>query len=104
MNKLQEENRKAVRRDIDQHKEVVNHPKHYNAGKIEVIDVIEDWKLDFNLGSSVKYIGRSAHRGMEAVDIQKAIWYLCRHLVATGNLSKGAHETVARIIAENKGS
>ena len=27
--------------------EQVNHPKHYNNGKIEAIDVIEDWKLNF---------------------------------------------------------
>lgn len=25
----------------------VNHPNHYNAGKIEVIDAIDDWNLDF---------------------------------------------------------
>ena len=26
-------------------KEMVNHPQHYNLGKIEVIEVVEDWKL-----------------------------------------------------------
>lgn len=28
--------------------EQIDHPKHYNAGKIEAIDVIEDWKLNFS--------------------------------------------------------
>ena len=26
-------------------KEMVNHPQHYNLGKIEVIEVVEGWKL-----------------------------------------------------------
>jgi len=29
------------------HKEMVNHPKHYNTGSIEVINAIEEWKLNF---------------------------------------------------------
>jgi len=33
-------------------KEVVNHPAHYNVGKIEVIDAIEDWQLGFHLGNA----------------------------------------------------
>jgi hypothetical protein len=58
----------------------VDHPKHYNAGTIEVIDVIEDWNLGFNDGNAVKYIGRAPHKGSEIQDIQKSIWYLQRHL------------------------
>jgi len=38
--------------------ENVIHPKHYNHGKYEVIDVIEDWKLNFNMGNALKYIAR----------------------------------------------
>ena len=26
-------------------KEMVNHPQHYNFGKLEAIEVVEDWKL-----------------------------------------------------------
>ena len=37
-------------------KEMINHPQHYNMGKYEAIDVIEDWQLNFNLGNTVKYI------------------------------------------------
>lgn len=58
----------------------VNHPKHYNVGKIEVIDAIEDWKLGFNDGNAIKYIARHQHKSNPIEDIKKAIWYLNRHL------------------------
>ncbi len=61
-------------------KETINHPKHYNMGKIEVIDFIEDQKLGFHYGNAVKYITRAKHKGKEKEDIQKAIWYLKRKL------------------------
>lgn len=56
----------------------VDHPKHYNVGNIEVIDVIEDWGLDFHLGNAVKYIARAEHKNDALEDISKAQWYLDR--------------------------
>ena len=58
----------------------VNNPTHYNTGTIEVITVIEDWKLNFNLGNAIKYIGRCEHKNNKKEDIKKAIWYLEREL------------------------
>lgn len=58
--------------------DAVNHPPHYTHGKIEVIDVIEDWDLGFHEGNAVKYIGRSKHKGTRKQDLAKAIWYLKR--------------------------
>jgi hypothetical protein len=58
----------------------VHHPPHYNAGSIEVIDVIEDWKLGFNLGNAVKYVARSEHKGAPLKDLQKARWYIDREI------------------------
>lgn len=58
----------------------VDHPSHYNYGTIEVIDVIEDWNLNFNLGNSIKYIARCEHKGHKKEDLEKAIWYLKREL------------------------
>ena len=58
----------------------VNKPSHYNTGTIEVIEVIEDWKLNFNLGNAIKYIGRCEHKNNKKEDIKKAIWYLEREL------------------------
>jgi len=56
--------------------DMVNHPKHYNAGKFEVIDVIDDWKLNFARGCVVKYVARAQHKGTELEDLKKAAWYL----------------------------
>lgn len=58
----------------------VDHPKHYNTGKIEIIDFIEDQNFGFNDGNAVKYIARHLHKGTPTKDIEKAIWYLNRHL------------------------
>lgn len=60
--------------------DIINRPPHYTAGSIEPIDVIEDWKLGFNLGNCVKYIARSEHKGTPLEDLQKAAWYLNREL------------------------
>ncbi len=60
--------------------EMVNHPNHYNQGRYEVIDVIEDWDLNFCLGNAVKYIARCNHKGNKKQDLEKAIFYLKREL------------------------
>jgi len=56
----------------------INHPAHYNQGKIEVIDAIEDWKLGFHEGNVVKYIARSASAENMLQDLKKARWYIDR--------------------------
>lgn len=58
----------------------IHWPAHYNQGRIQPIDVIEDWGLGFCLGNAVKYIARSAHKGTRDEDLKKAIWYLQRAL------------------------
>src|SRR5699024_11770421 len=45
----------------------------YNQGKYEAIDVIEDWKLNFNLGNTVKYISRAGHKDDIIQDLKKAL-------------------------------
>lgn len=60
--------------------EQVINPKHYNNGKIEVIDFIEDQNLGFHLGNVIKYICRAKHKGNEAQDLDKALWYLQRYI------------------------
>ncbi len=60
--------------------DMVNHPKHYTVGKMEVIDVIEDQKLCYHLGNVVKYVLRSAHKGRQIEDLKKARWYLDRKI------------------------
>ena len=58
----------------------VDHPSHYNVGKIEVIDAIESWGLNFSLGSAVKYIARADHKGKPIEDLQKARWFIEREI------------------------
>lgn len=62
----------------------VNHPAHYNTGKIEVIDAIEDWQLDFHLGNVVKYVARAGRKGEMIEDLNKARWYLERKIQQLG--------------------
>ena len=59
-------------------KEMVDHPDQYNQGKIEVIDAIEDWDLNFNEGNVVKYVARHRHKINPLEDLKKAKWYLDR--------------------------
>ena len=62
--------------------ESVNHPSHYNTGRFETIEVIEDWDLDFCLGNAVKYISRAGKKdpSKEIEDLEKAVWYIERKI------------------------
>lgn len=64
---------------------MVSHPSHYNRGKFEVIDIIEEFTKDLSgieatdTGNVIKYILRWNHKnGLE--DLEKAAWYL-DHLI-----------------------
>ena len=60
----------------------VNHPSHYTAGKIEVIDFLEDQKFPYHLGNAVKYISRAGKKDPNKTieDLEKAVWYLNRYI------------------------
>ena len=61
--------------------ETVNHPNHYNIGKIEVIDFIEDQQLNFSRGNAIKYICRAGHKNSDELeDLRKAKWYIEREI------------------------
>lgn len=66
---------------------IIDHPAHYTYGKIECIDVVEDWDLGFHLGNAVKYICRAGVKDGEDADvsIKKAIWYLQRYVSLNKN-------------------
>ena len=59
--------------------DAVSHPSHYTDGRIEVIDFIQDKKLDFCRGNVVKYICRAGKKGgsraKEIEDLKKARQY-----------------------------
>lgn len=60
----------------------INHPSHYTDGKIEVINFIEDKKLNYHRGNVVKYIARAGKKdpAKELEDLKKARWYLDREI------------------------
>lgn len=65
--------------------ELVNHPDHYQGNKFEVIDIIEDYELNFTLGSAVKYILRAGKKDDKNIDLKKAIWMLEREIENENN-------------------
>ena len=68
-------------------KEKVNHPDHYNNGKYEVMDVIEDagFGEGFCLGNALKYILRAKHKENYVEDLKKAKWYIDYIIERTDN-------------------
>jgi hypothetical protein len=71
--------------------DLVNHPSHYNSGRIEVIEAIEDWRLDYHRGNAVKYIARAGikHATTEVEDLRKAIWYIARRIETLTAITEG---------------
>lgn len=75
---------------LDEQKDNVNHPAHYNAGNVECIDALEAATNGLNgieavcTANAIKYLWRWKRRnGCE--DLKKSIWYinyLLEHLEA----------------------
>ena len=66
--------------------ETVDHPEHYQGNSIEAIDVIEDFGLNFSLGSAIKYILRAGKKpsASSMEDLQKALWFINREIERMG--------------------
>ena len=91
--KIAKDPRSGVERRAPSAASVVDHPPHYNAGGIEVIDVIEAFSLTFATGSAVKYVLRAGRKTPDRiVDLNKALWYLRREIANLG----GADEVMLR--------
>jgi hypothetical protein len=73
-------------------KEMVKNPNHYGGAEniYEAIKVIENWKLDFHLGNTVKYISRAGKKDptKEIEDLKKAMFYLDRKIKNLENGNK----------------
>lgn len=59
---------------------------HYKQGKVEAIDLIESYNLNFNLGNAIKYIARCNYKNDKVNDLNKAIWYIQRELQNSNHL------------------
>ena len=61
-------------------------PAYYQGQEFDVIDIIEQFELDFHLGNVVKYILRAGKKHGESLtkDLDKARWYLDRYIDYVG--------------------
>ena len=74
--------------------ERVDRPAHYRGKKYDVIDIIEEFDLNFSRGNVVKYslrAGRKDEAGYsdlakELEDLKKGAWYLNREIERIQNL------------------
>tara|TARA_R110000824_G_scaffold166215_5_gene342947 strand:+ start:51 stop:272 length:222 start_codon:yes stop_codon:yes gene_type:complete len=59
-------------------KEEVDHPDHYNVGKIETIDYIDSLGMTegFCIGNAIKYLSRYKYKKNSLQDLKKARWYI----------------------------
>ena len=76
---------------------MVSHPSHYQCGKYEVIDIIEDATKDLtgifavDTGHILRYILRWNKKGNPRQNIEKAMWY-CTHLLKELDKSEAQKE------------
>lgn len=68
---------------VTKNEDVVNSPQHYNYGKIECIEAIEesmtpDAFKGYLKGNTMKYLWRYERKGKAVEDLEKAQWYLNR--------------------------
>jgi hypothetical protein len=67
----------------ESYEEQVDHPDHYNQGKYECIEVIEDNPALYNhyhVSNSFKYLWRWREKGEPIQNLEKAAWYLKRKI------------------------
>ena len=64
--------------------DLINHPAHYNSGKVEAIDYLDSIGAGrkFCVGNAIKYMARADHKGKKAEDLKKARFYV-QHLLDT---------------------
>lgn len=74
--------------------DMVNHPEHYQSGKIETIDVIEEFTKDLkgieasDTANIIKYACRWKRKN-GAEDLRKLVWYanhLINHIETKGEM------------------
>ena len=72
--------------DVTQGPDLINHPPHYETGRFECIEVMEEVMgreavRDFCLCNAFKYLFRCRHKHEDPrEDVEKADWYLKKYL------------------------
>lgn len=54
-------------------------PSHYQK-KVQPIELIDAFDMNFNLGNVVKYVSRAGKKGDAYQDLEKAFYYLKREM------------------------
>lgn len=67
---------------LKEEKDSVNHPSHYGGenNPLEVINIIEHYDLNFNLGNVIKYCLRAGKKDELIQELKKAQWYINREI------------------------
>jgi hypothetical protein len=55
-------------------------PTHYSRLDPQPIEVIEKWGWTFHLATMLQYLARAGYKDDEIADLEKAKWYLERHI------------------------
>jgi hypothetical protein len=84
---------------MEDKKEMVNHPDHYNNGSMECIDAMvgaygEYSTAEFCKINAFKYLWRLGHKDDEAQEIGKIKWYLDKYLELKKSIEKKIEEPV----------
>ena len=68
--------------NLKEEKDAVNHPSHYGGenNPLEVINIIEHYDLNFNLGNVIKYCLRAGKKDELIQELKKAQWYINREI------------------------
>lgn len=78
----------------------VNHPAHYNTGKIEVIEFLEDKFLNEpHLWTACKYLARAGKKDPAKFveDCEKAIWMIRRRIELTKAEPRRPNDMIEKI-------
>ena len=90
--------------------DMIDHPKHYTKGSLEVIDIIkaivetkEDTFQAYLVSNVVKYICRYEHKGSPVEDLRKAKWYLNRLIQECGKIERDLQKPGSKTIIDSDG-
>lgn len=94
---MPEEEYEMLKQSKEQEKQDYKHPSYYNVGRIEVIDFIQDKKLNFALGNVVKYVCRAGLKNNESKlkDLKKARNYIDFEIAEAENAVDGTESNEA---------
>ena len=78
---------------MDEKKEMVNSPSHYNQGSVECIDAMVSAFGEYSVAefckiNAMKYVWRLGHKDDEAQEIGKIKWYLDKYLELKNSIEK----------------